>query len=137
MYSVSQDALQWQEHFDIPEDVKSFRAPMCVGCLRSPPPGKVMQRPRIRALKRNLGVFSVRSRCPREDCRYDFTVRVRSAEQDVEIVHHPDEVVLEYAQGQRTCLEIAEAFGFNAPSTVWRPVDRTLADIEGWLQTCL
>ena len=118
------------------EALERFRASLCTGCLRTPPPGRVMQRPRIQALKRLPGVFSVRCRCPREDCRCDFTVRVRVSEGAVEIVHHPEEVVLEYAGGERTSAEIAEDSDFSAASTVWRPVDHVLEAIESWIQTC-
>lgn len=92
-----------------------------------------MNRVRIRELKREAGVWSIRFRCPRHDCRGDFSVWVRYVDgQGVQEVAPSDDRVWAYVRGEGTVRELGRRFDVD-PATVWRQVDRALGDVSTWV----
>lgn len=114
--------------------LQEYRAPLCAVCLMPSPPGYVMNRVRIRALKREADAWSIRFRCPRPKCRGDFSVWVRYVDgEGVKEIAPEDERVWAYVRGEGTAKELGERFHVDG-TTIWRNVDRSLNDVAMWMQ---
>lgn len=121
----------------VPAAILQFRPSICPVCLQPPPTDRVMNRVRIRPLKRYEDMWSVRCRCPRPACRTDFSVRLSFTEKDgLKVSTLPDALAYAYSAGNGTAEEIAHQHGLHCGSTVWRVVDAATKQVEEWIGYC-